>query len=43
MAIRLARIVCVQNPFSLIDQGDVEVLERCTADGIAYGRSDSDI
>jgi aryl-alcohol dehydrogenase-like predicted oxidoreductase len=36
MAIRLARIVCVQNPFSLIDQGDVEVLERCTADGIAY-------
>jgi pyridoxine 4-dehydrogenase len=35
-AIQLARIVCVQNPFSLIDQNDVQVLDRCTADGIAY-------
>ena len=32
----MARIVCVQNPFSLIDQSDVHVLDRCTADGIAY-------
>jgi aryl-alcohol dehydrogenase-like predicted oxidoreductase len=35
-AIRLAKIVCVQNPFSLIDQGDGEVLDWCTAEGIAY-------
>jgi aryl-alcohol dehydrogenase-like predicted oxidoreductase len=35
-AIQLARIVCVQNPFSLIDQNDVQVLDRCAADGIAY-------
>ena len=35
-AIRLAGIVCVQNPFSLVDQSDVEVLDRCTADGIGY-------
>ncbi len=35
-AIQLARIVCVQNPFSLIDQSDVHVLDRCTADGIGY-------
>jgi pyridoxine 4-dehydrogenase len=35
-AIRLVHIVCVQNAFSLIDQSDAEVLDRCTADGIAY-------
>jgi len=35
-AIRLTHVVCVQNPFSLVDQSDVEVLDRCTAEAIAY-------
>jgi aryl-alcohol dehydrogenase-like predicted oxidoreductase len=35
-AIRLAGIVCVQNPFSLVDQHDRPVLERCAAAGVAY-------
>ena len=29
-------IVCVQNPFSLADQKDAEVLDTCTSAGIAY-------
>lgn len=32
----ITEIVCVQNPFSLVDQADVEVLDACTAAGIAY-------
>ncbi|MCU1537424.1 MAG: pdxI [Humibacillus sp.] len=32
----ITEIVCVQNPFSLVDQSDTEVLELCTAAGIAY-------
>jgi pyridoxine 4-dehydrogenase len=35
-AIRLADIVCVQNPFSLADQHDQPVLEQCAAAGVAY-------
>lgn len=35
-AIRLADVVCVQNAFSLLDQGDRDVLDRCTEAGIAY-------
>jgi pyridoxine 4-dehydrogenase len=35
-AIRLADVVCVQNAFSLVDQSDAEVLDLCTAAGIAY-------
>ena len=35
-AVRLADIVCVQNAFSLLDQSDQPVLDRCAADGIAY-------
>jgi aryl-alcohol dehydrogenase-like predicted oxidoreductase len=35
-AIRLADIVCVQNAFSLLDQHDQPVLDRCAAGGIAY-------
>ena len=35
-AIRLADIACVQNAFSLLDQHDQPVLDRCAADGIAY-------
>ena len=35
-AMRLTDIACVQNPFSLVDQHDTEVLERCTAAGVAY-------
>ena len=29
-------IACVQNPFSLVDQHDADVLDRCTAAGIPY-------
>ncbi len=29
-------LACVQNAFSLLDQSDVEVLDYCTAEGIAY-------
>lgn len=35
-AIELADIVCVQNPFSLVDQHDADVLDQCTAAGVAY-------
>jgi pyridoxine 4-dehydrogenase len=35
-AIESADIVCVQNPFSLLDQQDTAVLDRCHAAGIAY-------
>jgi pyridoxine 4-dehydrogenase len=36
IAIRLAGIVCVQNAFSLLDQSDAPVLERCIEERIAY-------
>jgi pyridoxine 4-dehydrogenase len=36
IAIELADIVCVQNPFSLVDQHDTDVLEHCRSRGIAY-------
>jgi pyridoxine 4-dehydrogenase len=32
----ITEIVCVQNPFSLVDQKDADVLDACTAAGIAY-------
>ena len=32
----ITQIVCVQNPFSLVDQKDADVLDACTAAGIAY-------
>jgi len=35
-AIELADIVCVQNPFSLLDRHDQAVLDRCSAAGVAY-------
>ncbi|MGH9065983.1 MAG: oxidoreductase [Acidimicrobiales bacterium] len=35
-ALEAADIVCVQNPFSLVDQGDADVLDQCTAAGVAY-------
>jgi aryl-alcohol dehydrogenase-like predicted oxidoreductase len=35
-AIESVGIVCVQNPFSLLDQHDRPVLERCHAAGVAY-------
>jgi pyridoxine 4-dehydrogenase len=35
-AIESADIVCVQNPFSLLDQQDTAVLDRCHTAGIAY-------
>jgi aryl-alcohol dehydrogenase-like predicted oxidoreductase len=35
-AITQADIVCVQNPFSLLDQKDADVLELCHNSGIAY-------
>ncbi len=35
-AIELADIVCVQNPFSMVDQHDADVLDQCTAAGVAY-------
>jgi pyridoxine 4-dehydrogenase len=35
-AIAQADIVCVQNPFSLVDQKDADVLDLCQASGIAY-------
>jgi pyridoxine 4-dehydrogenase len=35
-AIETAGIVCVQNPFSLLDRHDAEVLERCREAGVAY-------
>jgi pyridoxine 4-dehydrogenase len=36
LAIRLAGIVCVQNAFSLVDQKDQPIVERCAREGIAY-------
>lgn len=36
LAIEEAEITCVQNAFSLVDQSDAAVLERCAAAGIAY-------
>ncbi len=35
-AIETAGIVCVQNPFSLLDRHDAAVLDRCRAAGVAY-------
>ena len=35
-AIDAAGIVCVQNPFSLLDRHDAEVLDRCSEAGVAY-------
>ncbi len=35
-AIELAQITCVQNAFSLADQQDTPVIERCLAAGVAY-------
>jgi len=35
-AIATAALVCVQNAFSLVDQHDLPVLERCAEAGIAY-------
>jgi aryl-alcohol dehydrogenase-like predicted oxidoreductase len=32
----ITEIVCVQNPFSLVDQKDADVLSACTEAGIAY-------
>ncbi|MFC6715486.1 oxidoreductase [Branchiibius cervicis] len=36
LAIDQVGITCVQNAFSLVDQSDAAVLERCAAAGIAY-------
>jgi pyridoxine 4-dehydrogenase len=35
-AVRLAGVVCVQNPYSLLDRHHEDVLQRCVADGIAF-------
>ena len=35
-AIDTADIVCVQNPFSLVDQKDADVLDLCDESGVAY-------
>jgi aryl-alcohol dehydrogenase-like predicted oxidoreductase len=35
-AIEVADVVCVQNAFSLVDQSDAAVLDRCHDAGIAY-------
>jgi pyridoxine 4-dehydrogenase len=35
-ALAQADIVCVQNPFSLVDQKDADVLDLCHASGVAY-------
>jgi pyridoxine 4-dehydrogenase len=36
LALETAGVVCVQNPFSLVDQHDTDVLDRCLAAGVAY-------
>ncbi len=36
IAIAQAQIVCVQNAFSLLDQSDTPVLDRCAETGVAY-------
>jgi aryl-alcohol dehydrogenase-like predicted oxidoreductase len=35
-AMQMTEIACVQNAFSLADQRDADVLDRCTAAGVAY-------
>lgn len=35
-AIDQADVVCVQNPFSLVDQHDADVLDLCAEHGVAY-------
>ena len=35
-AIDTAGLVCVQNPFSLVDQHDADVLDLCAEHGVAY-------
>ena len=35
-AIRLAGVVCVQNPYSLLDRTHEDVLQRCRTEGIAF-------
>ena len=35
-AIDQAGVVCVQNPFSLVDQHDADVLDLCAEHGVAY-------
>jgi pyridoxine 4-dehydrogenase len=35
-AIETAGVVCVQNPFSLVDRHDADTLDRCVDEGIAY-------
>jgi pyridoxine 4-dehydrogenase len=35
-AVELADVACVQNPFSLLDQHDTPVLDRCAQAGIPY-------
>jgi pyridoxine 4-dehydrogenase len=35
-ALEAAQITCVQNPFSLVDQHDTPVLDRCRRAGVAY-------
>jgi pyridoxine 4-dehydrogenase len=36
IAIETAALVCVQNPFSLLDRHDTQVLDRCHDAGVAY-------
>lgn len=36
LAIEKAQITCVQNAFSLLDQSDAAVLDRCAKAGVAY-------
>ncbi|MGH9055991.1 MAG: oxidoreductase [Acidimicrobiales bacterium] len=35
-AMKVTDIACVQNPFSLVDQHDADVLDRCAEAGVAY-------
>ncbi len=35
-ALAVTEVACVQNAFSLVDQRDTPVLERCLSEGIAY-------
>jgi pyridoxine 4-dehydrogenase len=35
-AMKATEVACVQNPFSLVDRHDADVLDRCLAAGIAY-------
>ncbi len=35
-AVEATEVVCVQNPFSLVDQHDLDVLRFCAGLGIAY-------